>query len=74
MQRLKNKTAIVTGAAHGIGRAIAECFAKEGATVFVLDLDKKAGAATAKEIGGTFVACDVSSSKAVAQAVKAAVK
>ncbi|MGZ5567160.1 MAG: SDR family NAD(P)-dependent oxidoreductase [Limisphaerales bacterium] len=74
MQRLKNKTAIVTGAAHGIGRAIAEAFAKEGASVFVLDLDKKAGLATAKEIGATFVACDVSSSAAVSRAIKAATK
>ena len=74
MQRLKNKTAIVTGAAHGIGRAIAEAFAKEGASVFVLDLDKKAGLATAKEIGATFVPCDVSSSAAVTRAIKAATK
>lgn len=74
VQRLKNKTAIVTGAAHGIGRAIADAFAKEGASVYVLDLDKKAGAATAREIGATFVPCDVSSSSAVARAVKAAGK
>jgi NAD(P)-dependent dehydrogenase (short-subunit alcohol dehydrogenase family) len=72
VQRLKNKTAIVTGAAHGIGRAIAAAFTKEGASVFVLDVDKKAGVATAKEIGATFVACDVSSSTAVGRAIKAA--
>lgn len=72
MQRLKNKTAVVTGGAHGIGRAITECFAKEGAAVFVLDVDKKAGVACAKEIGATFVACDVSSSAAVARAIKKA--
>lgn len=70
MQRLKDKTAIVTGAAHGIGRAIAESFAKEGATVFILDLDKKAGAVTAKEIDSTFIACDVASSTAVSRAIK----
>jgi len=74
VQRLNNKTAIVTGAAHGIGRAIAEAFSKEGASVFILDLDKKAGATTAKEIGVTFVACDVSSATAVARAIKAATK
>jgi NAD(P)-dependent dehydrogenase (short-subunit alcohol dehydrogenase family) len=74
VQRLKNKTAVVTGAAHGIGRAIAQSFAKEGAAVFVLDLDKKAGAAAAKEIGATFVACDVSSRQAVSRAIKAAAK
>ena len=56
MQRLKNKTAIVTGAAHGIGRAIAQAFAKEGASVFVLDFSTKRPAPpTAKEIGATFV-------------------
>ena len=74
MQRLKNKTAIVTGAAHGIGRAIAQSFAKEGAAVFVLDLDKKAGVATAKEIGATFVACNVSSPQAVSRAIRAAAR
>jgi NAD(P)-dependent dehydrogenase (short-subunit alcohol dehydrogenase family) len=74
VQRLKNKTAIVTGAAHGIGRAIAQSFVSEGASVFVLDLDKKAGAATAKEIGAAFIACDVSSPQAVSRAIKAAAK
>lgn len=42
--RLKNKLALVTGAASGIGKAIATRFAKEGATVAVADLDE-AGAA-----------------------------
>lgn len=74
MQRLKNKTAIVTGAAHGIGRAIAEAFVKEGAAVFIFDLDEKVGQATAKDIGATFIACDVSSPEAVSRAIKAAAK
>ncbi|PZR68702.1 MAG: short-chain dehydrogenase [Candidatus Dormiibacter spiritus] len=38
MERLVNKTAIITGAARGIGRAIAEAFVKEGADVAVADL------------------------------------
>ena len=38
--RLKNKIILVTGAASGIGKAIATRFAKEGATVAVADLDK----------------------------------
>ncbi|HEY1381694.1 MAG TPA: SDR family oxidoreductase [Gemmataceae bacterium] len=48
--RLNDKIAIVTGAAHGIGRAIAEVFAAEGAWVLVADLDDAAGEATAAGI------------------------
>jgi NAD(P)-dependent dehydrogenase (short-subunit alcohol dehydrogenase family) len=75
--RLKNKTAIVTGGAHGIGRAIAELFAAEGAAVFIADLDKVAGEAVAVGIcktGGkpSFIHCDVSSPEQVARATKAA--
>ena len=41
--RLKDKAAIVTGAAHGIGRAIAELYAEEGAAVLLADIDETAG-------------------------------
>lgn len=55
------KTAIVTGAAKGIGRAIAERLAKDGFTVAIADFDEKAAVVTAKEIGNAFsVALDVS--------------
>ena len=75
--RLQNKIAIVTGAAHGIGQAIAALFGQEGARVFVVDLDAKAGAQTAgaiRESGGhaTFVKCDVSKPAQVSRAVKLA--
>jgi NAD(P)-dependent dehydrogenase (short-subunit alcohol dehydrogenase family) len=75
--RLKSKTAIVTGGANGIGRAIAELFAAEGAVVFIADLDKVAGEETAAGIckaGGDarFFECDVSSAENVSRAVKAA--
>lgn len=70
MPRLKNKVAIVTGAAHGIGQAIAEIFAEEGAHVFLADLDETAGEETAKAIrekkgAATFIRCDVSATRQV---------
>ena len=48
--RLKDKAAITTGAASGIGKEIAIIFAREGAKVAIADLDQKAADATAKEI------------------------
>jgi 3-hydroxybutyrate dehydrogenase len=48
--RLKDKAAIITGAASGIGKEIAIVFAREGAQVAIADLDQKAADATAKEI------------------------
>ena len=47
--RLNNKIAIVTGGARGIGKAVSELFAKEGATVIIWDLLEE-GANTAGEI------------------------
>jgi 3-hydroxybutyrate dehydrogenase len=51
--RLKDKVAIVTGAASGIGKEIAVIFAREGAKVAIADLDLKAADATAREIDST---------------------
>ena len=50
--QLTNKTALVTGAGSGIGAAIAETFARSGATVFVTDINPAAAAETAARIVG----------------------
>ncbi len=58
--RLKDKIAIVTGAAQGIGLSIAQVFAAEGAKVVVADVDEEQGRSAAAALdGGLFIACDV---------------
>jgi rhamnulose-1-phosphate aldolase/alcohol dehydrogenase len=73
---LATRIALVTGAASGIGKAIAQRFAAEGACVVIADLDEDRARAAAAEIGGTDVAvgvgADVSDAAAVAAAVDAA--
>jgi len=69
--RLKDKTAIVTGAGSGFGAGIAKRFAEEGARVIVNDVDPK-GEKVAKEIGGTFVQADVTQGGDWAKLVHAA--
>lgn len=69
--RLQGKTAMVTGAASGFGKGIAQTFAREGARVAVLDLDGAGAEAVAQEIGGGAIAieCDVTQGDQVAAAV-----
>ncbi|MFG1962113.1 3-oxoacyl-ACP reductase FabG [Nonomuraea sp. NPDC049028] len=63
MMLLNGKTAVVTGAAQGIGLAIAEVFVREGARIVIGDLNLEAAEAVAKGLGGPGVAraarCDV---------------
>jgi NAD(P)-dependent dehydrogenase (short-subunit alcohol dehydrogenase family) len=70
MFSLTNKTAVITGAASGIGKAVALLFAKQGATVHIIDLNKENATAVANEINGdkgiAFAhACNVSDQKEV---------
>ncbi|TAF82952.1 MAG: SDR family oxidoreductase [Sphingobacteriales bacterium] len=72
MFSLKNKIAIITGGGSGIGKAISLCFAKQGATVHIIELNADAAQHTTDEIiaaGGQAFAhgCDVSNQQEVQQ-------
>ena len=77
--RLKDKAAIITGAASGIGKEIAIVFAREGAKVAIADLDQKAAEATARELDASGkraigVAMDVASEEQVEAATAKVIK
>jgi NAD(P)-dependent dehydrogenase (short-subunit alcohol dehydrogenase family) len=63
--RLAGRVAVISGAASGIGLATARRFTAEGAYVVVVDVNPEAGAAAAAEVGGEFVATDVTEEDAV---------
>ena len=58
---IAGKVFIVTGGASGLGEGTARMLAREGGQVIVADLQADKGEAVAREIGGSFVRCDVSS-------------
>ncbi|MFE1104088.1 SDR family NAD(P)-dependent oxidoreductase [Nocardiopsis alba] len=70
---LNGISALVSGGASGLGEATAKELASAGATVVIADMNAERGEAVAKEIGGVFVATDVSKEDQVQAAVQAAV-
>jgi len=72
--RLDGKSALVIGAARGIGEGIAERFVEEGARVVIADVEDDAGRATAARLGGHFARMDVSRKEDAERAVALAVE
>jgi NAD(P)-dependent dehydrogenase (short-subunit alcohol dehydrogenase family) len=74
MQLDKTIAAVVTGGASGLGAATARALAGKGVRVAVFDVNAEVGEKTAKEIGGLFVKCDVTSEASADAALAAARK
>jgi NAD(P)-dependent dehydrogenase (short-subunit alcohol dehydrogenase family) len=77
--RLKNKVAVITGAANGIGLATAEAFAKEGAILIATDIDETKCRAEAERLGAAGAVtrafrCDVGLTKDVDEVIGAVIK
>jgi NAD(P)-dependent dehydrogenase (short-subunit alcohol dehydrogenase family) len=70
---LTNRVAWITGGAQGFGAAVARRLTALGARVVISDVKREAGQATAAEVGGSFVECDVSSYQACQDAVAAVI-
>jgi len=66
---VNNKVAVVTGGAHGIGRALCRALHFEGARVVVADLDMEAAGRVAREVGGLALRVDVANEEEIVAAV-----
>lgn len=71
---LEGKVAIVTGGSSGIGKAIVERYAWEGAEVVIADVDEEAGKEVAEETDSHFIKCDVSDFESVESLVEETVE
>lgn len=69
MRRFEGRVAVVTGAAQGMGKAVAQRLGQEGATVVAVDINGDGASATAKAVGGGAigVTCDIGDPDAVAK-------
>jgi NAD(P)-dependent dehydrogenase (short-subunit alcohol dehydrogenase family) len=74
MGLLNGDTALITGAASGIGRGIAQALAQEGVRLVLSDIAAEAGGALARELDATFVAADLADPAAAAKLFAAAEK
>jgi 3-hydroxyacyl-CoA dehydrogenase / 3-hydroxy-2-methylbutyryl-CoA dehydrogenase len=72
--RIEGSGALVAGGASGLGEATARALAERGARVLIADLNAEKGEALAGEIGGSFVAADVTDEAALRAAVETAAK
>jgi 3-hydroxybutyrate dehydrogenase len=73
MATLEGRSALVTGAASGIGLAIAQALAAQGAQVTLVDLDADAGRREADALGAQFLAADLAAPDACQQVVREAI-
>jgi 3-oxoacyl-[acyl-carrier protein] reductase len=71
--RLSGQRAVITGAARGIGAEIARTYAREGATVFILDLDLELAQQVARSIGGHAAQVDLADATATAASLATAI-
>jgi 3-oxoacyl-[acyl-carrier protein] reductase len=65
MGLLESKIAVITGGGRGIGKATAQLFTKEGATVVIAEFDEVSGQSTANELGAHFIKTDISNEESV---------
>lgn len=71
---LEGDTALITGAASGIGRGIARTLAQEGAMLALSDVADEVGTAVAREIGAHFIPCDLAQPDGARRLFKAALE